>query len=128
MASLYGILTVEQLDSIVNFDLTITDDGTGKRVYTDDYIEAQITQAELLVFGYIHQTFTTETITDAALFAIRELAKLYMKNQLIRDGYLNEPIYNEVEYFNTIIKDMLQVDERDGFYIEAELIDDYEYD
>jgi len=127
MASQFGILTVTQLNNLVNFDLTITDESSN-RIYSDDFIEAQISQAEYLVFGYVKQEYTSSTIPNDVLYVVREMAKRYMINQLIRDGLLNEPILDEQEYFKEQFKTLLGPEYMEGLYVSAELIDDYEYD
>jgi len=127
MASKFGILTATELANIVNFNLSVTDESS-VRIYSDAYIEAQISQAEYIVFGFVHQTYTTVTIPNDVMFGVREMAKIYMQNILIRDGFLDGQIIDEIAYFNDAVKQLLRVAEADGFYIEAALVDHYQYD
>ena len=126
MASKYGIMTVTTLNNEVSYDITSATEGS-VREYSDAFIEAIITWAEQLIFGLIKTTYTTLTIPDDIEVAIKTMARIRMMNQLIRDNKIEGDIIDELEYFNTQIKDSIATEQAEGVYFQAQTIQDYEY-
>jgi len=127
MASTYGILDTTTANKLVPYDLTSTD-LNGARIYSDDWIDDRITDGELLVFGFLNNTYTLTLIPNDVFQAIRSMTKLYIKNQLIEDGHSKGQFYEEVSYFMTYISPtLLNRVKKDKQLTDAETIDDYEF-
>jgi hypothetical protein len=105
--SRFDILNIEDMEDIIARVVDDTD-SQDVPVYEDAMILRQITRAETMVFASIHNTYTSSTITIEALQGIEEMAKIFMENILIRDGWITDKEYvNEREYFEAYVKDSL---------------------
>ena len=80
MVSTYGYITVADLELFSTIDYS---DESVK--FTDESIEANITQAEIITNIYCEQTFTG-TIPLGVLASTKELAKRLMQNRMIYLG------------------------------------------
>ncbi len=128
MASIYGIMTEAELDNLIDYDLTSFKDNAGTvRIYPTAFIEAKISHAERYVFGFIHTTYTSVTVPVNVKWAIDEMARIYMVNQLIKDNYItNFSPYDEMGYFQTNIKPMIANEAQEGSLSSIIGVDDYE--
>lgn len=128
MASVYGIMTEAELDNLIDYDLTSFKDNAGTtRVYPTAGIEAKISHAERFVFGFIHQTYLLADIPINVIWAIHEMARIYMVNQLIKDNYItNFSPYDEMVYFQTNVQPLIENEATEGAMGEVIGVDDYE--
>ena len=127
MASVYGIMTEEELDNLIDYDLTTFKDNAGTvRIYPTKFIDAKISHSERFVFGYIHTTYTLALVPINVKWAIDEMARVYMVNQLIKDEYItNFTPYNEMEYFKSAVQPMIENEEKAQAVDSAIGVDDY---
>lgn len=79
MASLYGYITIAQLQLYSTYDYS-----TIRAAYTDTVVESWITQAERIVNKIKGQTFTG-TIPDDVIMATTEAAARIANNQMALD-------------------------------------------
>jgi len=128
MASKYGIMTEAELDNLIDYDLTSFKDNAGTtRIYPTAFIEAKISHSERFIFGYIHKTYTLTLVPINVKWAIDEMARIYMVNQLIKDNYItNFTAYNEMDYFKANVQFMIDNEEQNGAVADAIGVDDYE--
>lgn len=124
MASAYGILDVTKMNKAITYDLTTTSEA-GTRLYSDDWIEDQISDMERLVFGDIKTTYTVDTITNDVLFCIKKLSKITIENQLIKDENLVGDHIDEAVYWKEYLKPTLQAREEEKAFEDIQTIDDY---
>ncbi|MHA1277094.1 MAG: hypothetical protein ACTSQ8_07905 [Candidatus Helarchaeota archaeon] len=128
MASKYSILSVSDISDLVGVDLTGFKDVAGTtRAYSDDQIEAIITHAEEMVFGHVHQTYTSSTIPDDVLSGVKIMAKLMINNMLVADGVKHGEIVDELGYFNDLVLPMLLGESQEGSLVEVMSIWDYDW-
>jgi hypothetical protein len=125
MASKYGILSLTDLNNLVMFDLTVTDDATSARVYTDAYLTEIITQMEQLVFGQIKKTYTSATIPDDVMYVVKRMCKIAMENQLIRDEFMIGELNDEIQYYKDYLEDGLNAEEEKNAFDDITTVDDY---
>ena len=128
MASQYGILTVANLSEIVGSDLTaLTNHDGSTRVYSDAIIERQISMAERLVFGHMHKTYTSSNIPDEVQWAVEQMARIYMVNLLVRDGYASEGQghTDEIIYFKNHIFPLVEDKKMAANLIDFYPVEDY---
>jgi hypothetical protein len=125
MASEYGIMTVTQLNNRVNYDIETTEDGN--RLYSDPFLEAMISDNELLVFGDLKTTYTSATIPTDVKYAIYKCCKMDMEWQLYYDEFIpHSPKYDTLTYWKEILYPMLMATRTEKAYITGETIDEYE--
>ena len=125
MTSAYGLLTVTELSNALAIDLTLLENESHDRIYSDGQIEAQISLAERLVLGEVKQTYTTETIPIEIRWAIETMAKIYMKNILSADGFIQGENIDEIRYFNEHIKERILSEEQEGKIVQViSIVDD----
>lgn len=127
MASVYGIMTEAELDNLIDYDLTsFTDNAGTTRLYLTAFIEAKISHAERFVFGFIHQTYLLAVVPINVKWAIDEMARIYMTNQLIKDEYIkNFPPYDEMVYFQTNVQPLIENEANEGNIASVDTVDDY---
>ena len=91
MASLYGYITVANLEASTGINYETTDAG-----YTDAYVEAQISIAERIVNSLCVSTPTSTT--DGVYTATIILSERLMRNIMIMDNHA-EPMSQEIKSF-----------------------------
>ncbi len=127
MASEFEILTIEKVNKMISFDLLTTKADGITRKYSDEWIDEQITDNELLVFGDIKLTYTTLTIPNNIYSAIRILTRISVTNQLIRDRVIKDQrIIDVLAYWKEILEPAIQNEQDKGTYVSAVLVDDYD--
>lgn len=126
--SLYQILTEDTVNEMIAFDLTTTKaDGTTRK-YSAAWIYQKITDAEILVFGDIKKTYTSSTIPNNILSAIRTLVTIMITNQLIDDFVIEgQRKIDVLAYWKEILEPAIQDQQDAGSLVSAETVDDYEF-
>ena len=99
MVSVYGYITVAQLESFA-----VIDYGTVDATYTDAVVESNISQAERLINTYTSQSFTG-TIPDAVVYVTLEVSFKLMHNRLLFDGTVDRE--NFPKRFDILLTDEL---------------------
>ena len=94
MVSTYGYITVAQLEAYTGIDYATT-----SAVYTDAFVEANISIAERVVRSIAHNP--PATATDEIFAATMILSERFMRNVMITDGFAAE--------MQQIIKDFMDV-------------------
>jgi len=111
LTSEYGITTIANIVNNVQLPFNTYMDSSLNRVYSDTNIEYKITQSERLVLGWIDQMGLTSSTAPALVkYCIDELTTIKIKNDLLRDGYINSDSYSYIDpddYFKNVIKDIL---------------------
>ena len=127
MASVYGIMTEAELDNLIDYDLTgFKNNAATTRIYPTAFIEAKISHAERFIFGFIHRTYTSATVPVNVKWAIDEMARVYMVNQLIKDTYITTfTAYNEMEWFKQTVQPLIENEEQASAVASAMGVDDY---
>ena len=100
-ASVYGILTVAELEALMGGRDLTAEDGR----YTDIVVEAAcISRAEVKVFGIIQNIWTSTTITDNVQSAVEDWAVHYCELMLIRDGHWDNDFPSPSQTENFLIQ------------------------
>jgi len=86
LASVYGYITVSDLEKYASIDYSAVSSQ-----FTDDVIEAQISNAERQVNVYCNKENEgfSDPIPDSVVSVCLELSRRYMSNLLTREGFGN---------------------------------------
>lgn len=102
MASAYGYITVADLEAYTGINYEST-----SGVYTDAFVEAQISQAERAVNT---ECIVAPGATDAAIFTTLVLSERFMRNVMFIDGLASEVKQSVKVFYDYIIGRLLKVD------------------
>ena len=103
MASLYGYITVANLEAYTGIDYATT-----KATYTDAFVEANISIAERAVNTMCIEA--PSSTTDGVYTATIILSERFMRNVMVIDGYAEESPEPIKAFFDKLIEIVLQAD------------------
>ena len=124
MASLYGIITITELENDSWIDFSEYVDGAGDRLVSDTRAEALITKAERRVIKFTETEWDSSApanIKDAVL----TLAGWYCKERLQEWGYFSAFEPRSEEDINKYLDAFLTKDQAAGEIKEFESVEDY---
>ena len=100
MASLYGYVTLEELENFAVVDYSTVDSAL-----TDVIVESKISDAEMYLNSYVGTTFTG-TIPDRVKLVTKMIAKIFMDNHFIEHRIApfgeGEPIVEILERYDIV--------------------------
>lgn len=102
MVSAYGYITVAELEAYTGIDYETT-----KATYTDAFVTAQISLAEM---AYNTMCIEAPGATDGAKVATFILAERFMRNVMFIDGYAEEAPQSTKAFFDYLINIMSKAD------------------
>lgn len=127
MTSAYGIISITDLEAFTGQDYSTYTDAAGTNGFmTDTVVEAQISQAERMVIGYVHQTYDSSSAPAEVITVIKKLAKILCNNLLIENGCIQGSIIDEFAYFEASLIQRLAAEESEGMLNEVSSVEDYD--
>ena len=96
MGSTYGYITIVELEAYTGIDYETT-----YAIYTDTFVDAQITLAERSVRSMCVDPPTTAT--DSVEAATMILSERFMRNVMVTDGYAEEMPLSIKQFFDYLI-------------------------
>ena len=102
MGSTYGYITVAQLEAYTGINYETT-----SAVYTDAFVEAQISIAERVVNA---MCVVAPGVTDGVFAATMILSERFMRNVMITDGFADNIEQSIKAFFDYLIELILKPD------------------
>lgn len=115
MASLYGILTLQELEYMTGIDFSSYPDKTGSGyIFSDNAVEFWISASEMAIRAFTGINYDSTNSTDGVKYCVAMLTREYAINELQLHGILEsrkrEDKFNASEYIRRHLLMFLQKD------------------
>lgn len=127
MASLYGIIKIQDVEQIMNENLSEYKDSDDNLIFDDKNIEGIITLQEQLINATTKTTWNCDA-PDNIKYAVKVMSKIALENILIKEGigrYRNMELTDEILYFKEIVYPAIADEQRENEIKYITDVDDY---